>query len=284
MPALPRLLFTCSQASSRFLRLHTWSIRAWTVGFFPCPVSNAGGSCGFTVSSVLVLGLSHMELSHLLSPYSPLPPTPHLQPSTGPSPSAGPVCARRRRDSRPRSEAFCSDLVPESYAPIRLLAPPRPEFRSRFYPRLPPSGFRSRCVCPVARPFVCGCHTMSTSPYRSDDPRSPWVTHASSPPCRPHTPWDAGEEPMRLRLPRAGSTIPRLGPTGSSSGSLPSMTTRWFSAGPSDPTSRWAPCPPEDCPRWLQVPLGGVPLSRACPCRVLHTYLVLWPVRHDPHL
>jgi len=54
-----------------------------------------------------------MELSNLLSTYSPLPPTPHLQQSTGPSPSAGPFCARRRRDSRPRSEAFCSDLVPE---------------------------------------------------------------------------------------------------------------------------------------------------------------------------
>jgi hypothetical protein len=29
----------------------------------------------------------------------------------------------------------------------------------------------------------------------SDDTRPPWVTHASSPPCRPHTPWYDGEEP-----------------------------------------------------------------------------------------
>jgi hypothetical protein len=119
---------------------------------------------------------------------------------------------------------------------------------------------------------------------RSDDTRSPWVTHASSPPCRPHTPWYDEEEPKRLRHHSAGSTIPHLGPTGSSVGWLPSMTTRWFSASPSDPPSREAPCPPERCTRWLQVPLGGLPLSRACPCRVLHTCLVLRPVRHYPHL
>jgi hypothetical protein len=87
-----------------------------------------------------------------------------------------------------------------------------------------------------------------------------------------------------LRLHSAGSTIPHLGPTGSSVGWLPSITTRWFSASPSDPTSRWAPCPPESCERWLQVPLGCLPLSRSCPCRVLHTCLSLRPVRRYPHL
>src|SRR5262249_8334011 len=80
-----------------------------------------------------------------------------------------------------------------------------------------------------------------------------------------------------LRLHSAGSTMPHLGPTGSSVGWLPSITTRWFSASPSDPTSRWAPCPPESCARRLQVPLGCVPLSRSCPCRVLHTCLALPP-------
>jgi hypothetical protein len=124
---------------------------------------------------------------------------------------------------------------------------------------------------------------MATIPLQSDDTRPPWVTHMSSPPCRPHTPWYDGEEPKRLRLHSAGSTIPRLWPTGSSGGWLPSITTRWFSASPSDPPSREAPCPPKDNPSWLQVPLGRLPLSRSCPFRVLHTCLALRPVRHYPH-
>ena len=124
---------------------------------------------------------------------------------------------------------------------------------------------------------------MATIPLQSDDTRPPWVTHMSSPPCRPHTPWYDGGEPNCLRLHSAGSTIPRLWPTGSSGGWLPSITTRWFSASPSDPPSREAPCPPKDNPRWLQVPLGCLPLSRSCPFRVLHTCLALRPVRHYPH-
>lgn len=61
------------------------------------------------------------------------------------------------------------------------------------------------------------------------------------------------------------------------------ITTRWFSASPSNPPSREAPCPPKDNSRWLQVPLGCLPLSRSCPFRVLHTCLALRPVRHYPH-
>jgi hypothetical protein len=141
-----------------------------------------------------------------------------------------------------------------------------------------------RALCSqLARPFVCGCHPMATIPVQSDDTRPPWVTHRSSPPCRPHTPWDDGEAPKCRRLHSAGSTIPRLGPTGSSGGWLPLMTTRWFSASPADPPSREAPCPPTCNPRWLQVPLGCLPLSRSCPLRVLHPCLVLRPVRHYPH-
>jgi len=48
-----------------------------------------------------------------------------------------------------------------------------------------------------------------------------------------------------LRLHSAGSTIPHLWPTGSSLGELPLITTRWFSASPSDSTSRWTPCLPK---------------------------------------
>jgi len=49
---------------------------------------------------------------------------------------------------------------------------------------------------------------------------------------------------MRLRLHSADSTLPRLWPTGSSSGQPPLTTARQFSSGPSDSTSRWTPCPP----------------------------------------
>src|SRR5215472_9939194 len=46
--------------------------------------------------------------------------------------------------------------------------------------------------------------------------------------------------------------------------------------------SRWTPCPPETCRRWLQVHLGCIRLSLSCPCRLLHTFLLLRPARNDP--
>jgi hypothetical protein len=139
-------------------------------------------------------------------------------------------------------------------------------------------------VVPVGPPCRLRVSQHRGHTFRLDDTRPPCGTQLSSPPCRPHTPWYDEVEPSCLRLHRAGSTIPHLGPTGSSWGCLPSMTTRWFSASPADPASRRAPCPPESCRRWLQVPLGGVRLSPLCPCRVLHTCLSLRPVRPYPHL
>src|SRR5215469_5308729 len=41
--------------------------------------------------------------------------------------------------------------------------------------------------------------------------------------------------------------------------------------------SRWTPCPPETYRRWLQVHLGCIRLSLSCPCRLLHTFLLLRP-------
>ena len=73
------------------------------------------------------------------------------------------VAARWRR-----SGAFCSDSVPEYRAPIRLLAPHRPELRSRLYPHLPPGGSRPGFAFPVARPFVCECRTIPAIP-------APWT-------------------------------------------------------------------------------------------------------------
>jgi hypothetical protein len=74
--------------------------------------------------------------------------------------------------------------------------------------------------------------------------------------------------------------LPHLWPTGSSSGQPPSITARYFSAYPSDSTSRWTPCPPECCREWLQVHLGCIKLSPSCPFRLLHTFSLLRPARH----
>ena len=61
-------------------------------------------------------------------------------------------------------------------------------------------------------------------------------------------------------------------------------TARYFSAYPSDPASRRTPCPPKLLARWLQVRLGRLRLSPACPFRLLHTFLSLRPARHYPRL
>ena len=59
-------------------------------------------------------------------------------------------------------------------------------------------------------------------------------------------------------------------------------TARYFSAYPSDPASRRTPCPPKLRERWLQVRLGRLRLSPACPFRLLHTFHSLRPARHYP--
>src|SRR2546427_1531460 len=62
-------------------------------------------------------------------------------------------------------------------------------------------------------------------------------------------------------------------------GLSPSITARYFSAGPSDSTLRWTPCPPKYSKRWLQVGLGCLQLSLSCPFRRLHTFRFLRPAR-----
>ena len=49
----------------------------------------------------------------------------------------------------------------------------------------------------------------------------------------------------RLRPRITGSTLPHQWADRFITGSPPSITARYFSAGPSDSTSRWTPCPPE---------------------------------------
>ena len=65
-------------------------------------------------------------------------------------------------------------------------------------------------------------------------------------------------------------------------GVTPSITARYFSSCPSDPTSRWTPCPPKYCQQWLQLRLGCIQLSPSCPFRRLHTFCRLRPARNYP--
>ena len=58
----------------------------------------------------------------------------------------------------------------------------------------------------------------------------------------------------RLRPHSAGSTLPHLWPTCSSSGWPPLTTARYFSSCPSDSRSLWTPCPPV-----LEQPAPGPP-------------------------
>jgi hypothetical protein len=177
---------------------------------------------------------------------------------------------------------LCSDSVPEYHTPFRLLAAPRLEFRFRLYPHLPP-GAVGQCLC---SPFLA-LSSASATPSRPYLPFGPYQVSLGHvclfPTVSPAHTVVRWRGTPRLRLHSADSTILQLGPTGSSLGWLPLITTRWFSANPSDSTSRWTPCPPKVCRRRLQVRLGCLPLSRSCPCRLLHTFLLLRPVRRYPH-
>jgi hypothetical protein len=206
------------------------------------------------------------------------------QQSTRPSPSAGPFV--------PGSAAACRRSPWACVLPTFLSTIPRSDSWHRLGRNFARASIRAyllaapgrRLCSPLARPFVCGCHTISTIPSIRTIPGLP-----GSPTPLPHRVARTHRGTTR-RNPHAFAPIVQARPflvfgrpvhLGSG---LPSITTRWFSASPSDPPSREAPCPPESGTRWLQVPLGCLPLSRACPCRVLHTSLVLWPVRHYPHL
>jgi len=71
----------------------------------------------------------------------------------------------------------------------------------------------------------------------------PGVTSRSSVPCRPHTPCCDGW----VRMPSLPQCQLDLAPSLADRfilGVAPSITARYFSACPSDSTSRWTPCPP----------------------------------------
>jgi hypothetical protein len=104
----------------------------------------------------------------------------------------------------------------------------------------------------------------------------PGVTPRSSVPCRPHTPWYDGWVRIAFAAIVPARPCPVFGrPV--HHGVASSITARYFSASPSDSTSRWTPCPPVVSRqlRRLRLPLGlSPPFPAACPFR---RYLIAVP-------
>ena len=116
------------------------------------------------VSSMSAQGLSHCELIRTSAIYSPAPRHRRHHTARGLPPPAGLLDPASAAALRQRSGAFCSDPVQEYLAPIRLLTPRRPEFRSRLYPPPTEGGSRLGFAFAVARPFVCECRTIPAIP------------------------------------------------------------------------------------------------------------------------
>ena len=190
------------------------------------------------------MGLSPRELSNLPVPTHRFPHVSHAQQSTGPSPSARPFAsggaAAPGNGRRPFALASFLSHMPRSDSWHRLgrnfahaySCAHRPVASGRglcsLLPALSSAGV-TRC-----RPDLpCGRYQVSLGHPRLFPTVSPAHTVVR---------WGGT---IRLRLHSAGSTIPHLWPTGSSLGELPLITTRWFSASPSDSTSRWTPCLPK---------------------------------------
>src|SRR3954463_691051 len=184
---------------------------------------------------------------------------------------------------RRRSGAFCSDPVPEYLAPIRLLAPLRSEFRLRLYPSLPSeaSGRALRCLFLA----LSSASVALFQPYLPDGRYQASLGYwRSSPPCRPHTPWCDGVEPMCLRPHSAGSTIPRLRPTGSSLEIAPVDYDPVVLLKPFGPRLATGALPSRASSMVAPGRPIRVPAFAVVPHEPLHTFHPLWPVRHYPHL
>jgi hypothetical protein len=154
--------------------------------------------------------------------YSPRPDTPSPQLSAGPSPSARPFEPDSAVAPRQRSAAFCFGRVPEYPTPLRLLAPPRLQLRSRFYPHLPP-GALGRGWCSLL-PALSSAGVTPSHPYLPLGQCQVSLGHLGLfPTVSPAHTVVRWEGTLRLRLPSAGSTLPQLWPTGSSLGSLPRL-------------------------------------------------------------
>jgi hypothetical protein len=133
------------------LLLPWFVLRCWGVVSFHSLLPAGVGS--FTSGTVQRSGTSSLLLD-----------TPPRSVAYGAFPLCPAFWATQRRCTPQRSGAFCADGVPEYCTPLRLLAAPRLELRFRLSPPLPPGGSRALFVFSVARPFVCGYHSLSPLP------------------------------------------------------------------------------------------------------------------------
>jgi hypothetical protein len=190
---------------------------------------DAGGACGVTVSSGLVVGLARRDLSHLPVPPRRFAALPTRSRARGLPPPPGLLC-------RPRA---CG---------IRPAPPPSPASASPSLPLIavPPSRWLSgELGVPRFPPFrLWGAHDVD-HPCRAAAPSSPWGPPASSPPCRPHTPWSEGVEPYAFAAIGQARPCPILG--------------RPVPLGDGSPRLR-----PGGSPQALQIPpRGGHPALRS---------------------
>ena len=72
-------------------------------------------------------------------------------------------------------------------------------------------GFRSALAFAVGSPFRLRVPQYPDHTFPLDDTRPPWVTHVSSPPCRPQTPWCDEEEPYAFALVLRARPFPVFG-------------------------------------------------------------------------
>jgi hypothetical protein len=126
-----------------------------------------------TVSSVLDLGLSLMELSNLQTPTLRFPALPTLSKVRGlPPPTCllnTPASLLLHSDPRPFALTLFPSTIPRSDSWHRFGR----NFARAYIRNLPPGGSRPMFVFPVSRPFVCGCHNISTIPSARTIPGLP---------------------------------------------------------------------------------------------------------------
>ena len=216
--------------------------------------------------------------------YSPARRASTLPHSTGPSPSGRPFGSDRRR----RSSG--GDPGPFALTPF-LSTLPRSDSWHRFgrnfacaYIRPYPRGLQAGLCVACFSPFRLRVSHYSSHTFPMDDTRSPWVTDAlPHRVARTHL-GATGWNPCAFAPIVRARPFPVFGRPVHRSGSLPLITTRWFSSSLSDPASRRAPCPPEHRRWWLQVGLSVSRLSPSCLTSLSIPSIHLWPVRHYPHL
>jgi hypothetical protein len=196
-----------------------------------------------------------IQLSHT---YSPLPGTFHSQQSTGPSPSAVPFehlsAAAPGNDPSPFALSSFMSTIPRSESWHRI----GQNFAFRLYPHLPHGSSRSMFVFPVSRPFVCGCHNISTILSLRTIPGLPGS----------HTPL-----PHRVARKHLGTM--RWNPNAFAS--IVQAQPFPIFGRPVHLRDESHRLQPGGSPQTLQTPpRGGRPVLRSC--------LQLQPVRHYPHL